>query len=102
MGNLVFVRFHLKDGAFDEAKAILENMVVNSRTEPGCLTYDLYDAHDIEGRSGILCLVERYKDDAALLAHRDTDYYRGYRARIVDLVSQPLEVNILYPIDSRS
>ncbi len=99
MQHLVFVRFHLKDGVFEEAKALLENMVINSRAEPGCLTYDLYEAYDIEGRGGILCLVERYKDDDALIAHRAADYYMAYRARIVDLISQPIEVNILHPID---
>ena len=102
MQHLVFVRFHPKEGAFDEAKSILENMVVNSRTEPGCRIYDLFEAHDIEGRGGVLCLVERYEDDDALLAHRATDYYKDYRARIMDLLAQPIEVNILHPIDSRS
>ena len=102
MQHLVFVRFTPKEGALDEVRALLENMVTNSRTEPGCLIYDLYEAHDIEGTGGVFCLVERYKDDEALLAHRATDYYKDYRAAIGDLLDQPIEVNILHPIDSRS
>jgi len=102
MQHLVFVRFFPKPEASEEVKAILETMVVNSRTEPGCLIYDLYDAHDIEGKGGVFCLVERYADDEALLAHRATDYYKDYRARILDLLSGPIEVNILHPVDSRN
>ena len=100
MQNLVFVRFFPKEGAFDRVKAILENMVINSRTEPGCLVYDLYEAKTPEGAGGVLCLVERYKDDDALLAHRAADYYKEYRATIMDLLRQPIEVNILAPIDA--
>lgn len=102
MQYLVFVRFFPKPDASEKVRALLENMVVNSRTEPGCLIYDLYDAHDIEGKGGVFCLVERYADDDALLAHRATDYYKDYRARIVDLLERPIEVNILHPIDSRN
>ena len=102
MQHLVFVRFFPKKEAVGDVKALLENMVVNSRTEPGCAIYDLYEAHDIEGQGGVFCLVERYMDDEALLAHRATDYYKDYRAAIVDLIDRPIEVNILHPIDSRS
>lgn len=101
MQNLVFVRFHPKPESFPQVKSILQNMVVNSRNEPGCLIYDLYEAHDIEGKGGVLCLVERYKDDDALLAHRATKYYQDYRANIMELLSCPIEVNILDPIDVR-
>ena len=99
MQHLVFVRFFPREGSHAEVKALLENMVVNSRTEPGCLIYDLYEAHDIEGQGGVFCLVERYVDDNALLAHRAAEYYKNYRARIMDLVAKPLEVNILHPIE---
>lgn len=102
MQHLVFVRFTPRPDTFAEVQAILENMVVNSRQEPGCLLYDLYDAHNIDGRAGVLCLVERYADDDALLAHRAADYYKDYRARIIDLLAIPIEVNILHPIDSHS
>lgn len=101
MQGLVFVRFFPKEGAFDQAKSILENMVVNTRKEPGCLVYDLYEAKTPEGSGGVLCLVERYTDDEALLAHRAADYYKEYRATIMDLLSQPIEVNLLSPIDAQ-
>lgn len=101
MQHLVFVRFFPKAGEFDRVKAILENMVVNTRTEPGCQVYDLYEAKNVEGQGGVFCLVERYADDDALLAHRATDYYKDYRGTIMDLLENPIEVNILHPIDAR-
>ena len=101
MQHLVFVRFFPKEGALAEVRAILQTMVDNSRTEPGCLIYDLVESHDIEGKGGVYCLMERYKDDDALLAHRATEYYKDYRARIMDLLERPIEVNILHPIDVR-
>ena len=101
MQNLVFVRFFPKADCVGRVRAILENMVVNSRTEPGCLVYDLYERKTPEGEGGVFCLVERYRDDDALLAHRAADYYKEYRATIMDLLAEPIEVNILEPIDAR-
>lgn len=101
MQNLVFVRFFPKEGAFDQVKAILETMVENTRTEPGCLVYDLYEVKDPEGNGGVLGLVEQYRDDAALLAHREYQYYKDYRATIMDHLRAPIEVNLLNPIDVR-
>ncbi len=98
MSNLVFVRFFPKTGAEEKVRKILQNMVVNTRTEPGCTLYNLYQTTGPSGNS-IFCLAERYTGDAGLQAHRDTDYYKDYRANIMDLLDAPIEVNILSAID---
>jgi len=98
MSNLVFVRFFPKAGAEAKVQAILENMVVNTRTEPGCTLYNLYETNGASGAK-IFCLAERYEGDSALQAHRAADYYKEYRATIMDLLDDPIEVNILTAID---
>ncbi len=98
MQNFVFVRFFAKPGSEDKVKGILQNMVDNSRQEPGCMLYNLYEM-SAEGKH-IFCLAEQYRDDAALEAHRAGSYYKEYRATIMELLDGPIEVNILTPIDA--
>lgn len=97
MQNLVFVRFFPKPEAVARVGELLHWMVGNSRTEPGCMVYNFYEGTD--PARAMFCLVERYRDDDALQAHRDTDYYKAYRAEILDLLDAPMDINILKVIE---
>ena len=59
----------------EEIAAILREMQVRTRQEPGCMSYDVYrsseDPHEF-------MLVELYKDEKAVTAHGSTDYFKSY------------------------
>lgn len=90
----VHASFRVAEGHGDEVREVLDGMVVATRQEPGCLRYDLF-----EDEEGDLHLVEAYADADALQAHRDSEHYRAYRARITDLLRAPIEVTVLSPRD---
>jgi quinol monooxygenase YgiN len=98
MAALVFVRFFPKAGQEALVESILRGMVVSTRQEPGCLRYDLYASVTAPGGI-VFCLVEKYADDAAAGAHRETPHYKDYRARIIDLLERPIEVTMLEALD---
>lgn len=100
MSPLVFVRFFPKSGREARVEELLRTMVVHTRREPGCLRYDLFESRAATG-SRLFCLVERYADAAAQQAHRETAHYQDYRANILDLLEQPIEVNLLEALDER-
>ncbi len=100
MNALVFVRFHVKPGSEARVEAILQDMVVKTRLEPGCRRYDLYQATAASG-GRMYCLLEKYADEAAVLAHRETTHYKDYRANIVDLLAEPIEVTLLEALNAR-
>lgn len=72
---VVVARWQPRDGAFDEVLAIAAALRPLSLAEPGCLAYDAYLGTDLP-RS--LLLVERYRDAAALAAHRESAHYRAF------------------------
>jgi quinol monooxygenase YgiN len=76
-------------------RALLQGMVGPTRSEPGCLSYDLYEVS--EGAE--LVLFERYLDDNALQEHRATEHYVNYRAQLGDLLDSPISVTVLLPVD---
>src|SRR4051812_42207275 len=95
---LIFVRFFPKAGQEARVEAVLRGMVVATRKEPGCQRYDLHESKSPSG-SRIFCLLERYADGDAVQAHRETAHYKSYRATIMDLLDQPIEVSLLDPLD---
>jgi quinol monooxygenase YgiN len=101
MAALVFVRFFPKPGQEAAVESVLRGMIGNTRSEPGCRRYDFYRSA-LAPSGTMFCLVERYADDAAIQAHRETDHYKNYRARIMDLLERPIEVTLLEPLDERS
>jgi quinol monooxygenase YgiN len=92
----VIARFFPKEGHESAVEAILKGMVNPTRSEPGCQRYDLYRVKDGPTQ---FALFEIYKDQPALEAHRATEHYKNYRARIVDLLSEPINVLVLNGVD---
>jgi quinol monooxygenase YgiN len=95
MGMATIVEYHPKDGKAGEVEVILRGMIGAVRSEPGCLRYDLMRIKD--GSVYVLC--EAYVDMAAVAAHRASDHYRDYRARIEPLLAAPIAPDILDTIE---
>jgi quinol monooxygenase YgiN len=93
----VFASFRPLPGREGDVRDLLTWMVERTRAEPGCERYDLYEERDA---GGALHLFERYRDQAALEAHRQTDHYVEYRRRIVDMLGEPIGVVVLDAVDA--
>jgi quinol monooxygenase YgiN len=94
---IVFASFRPGPGKEDEVEALLSWMVGHTRTEPGCERYDLYRA---PGDGTTFHLFERYRDDAALEAHRASEHYVEYRRKVTDLLEAPIDVLVLDALDT--
>lgn len=70
----VVARWHLKDGALGEVLSILAELRPASLAEPGCLSYEVYQG---VGAAGSLLLLERYSDQAAIDAHKQSAHYQA-------------------------
>ena len=73
MTVVMAVRWVALAGEEDRVADLLRQMIPASRSEPGCLQYDVYrdtdDAH-------VFMLFERYVDPAALAAHSESTHFR--------------------------
>ncbi|WP_017668998.1 putative quinol monooxygenase [Sandarakinorhabdus sp. AAP62] len=79
---LVTGTIRLPADSLSRALPAMAAMVAASRAEPGCLAYsyaqDLFDA-------GLIHVVERWRDRAALAAHFATPHLAVWRAQFADL-----------------
>jgi quinol monooxygenase YgiN len=94
---VVFATFRPQPDRLQDLRAALDIMIENTRREPGCQIYDLYESGEEDAPA--LHLFERYDDAEALQAHRDADYFAAYRAKLPDLLVTPVEVAVLSELD---
>jgi quinol monooxygenase YgiN len=95
---IVFASFTPRPERVPQLRATLDVMVEHTRREPGCEVYDLYESDDDGTR---FHLFERYVDGGALEAHRATDHYKAYRAKLPELLAAPIQVAVLSEVDVR-
>lgn len=70
----VVARWQPVDGKLGEVLAIVAEMRPKSLAEPGCLGYEVY--RGVDGPHKLL-LLEHYRDEAALEAHRQSAHYQS-------------------------
>lgn len=93
---VVYATFSPQPGHEEDVRKILTDLLGPTRAEDGCDIFDLY-RHETE-----FALFERYRDHAAVEAHRGTAHYAVYRAAIVEHLSEPIGVTVLEVEDEAS
>jgi quinol monooxygenase YgiN len=92
----VIASFFPKAGKESEVEQTLRGMISPTRAEPGCERYELYQSAESPPS---FHLFEIYRDQAALAAHRETAHYKSYRARIAELLTEPIKVLLLHALN---
>tara|TARA_Y100000816_G_scaffold241900_1_gene188900 strand:- start:1705 stop:2013 length:309 start_codon:yes stop_codon:yes gene_type:complete len=97
---IILASFYPKQEKINEAKKIIFSMIEPSRSEEGNKVYNFYQEIDEKNNKIIFHLFEVYSHAKALDFHRNTNYYKDYRLKIVDLLEKPIEVKILNSLNS--
>jgi len=92
----VIARSVARKGNEEELRALLQGMLVPTRAEQGCKSYELYES-DATGR---FYFDETWESEAALDKHIATLHFKHLEQAIGELVEEPFEVNILKRIPS--
>ena len=82
---VTMARWRTRKDAHGEVLRFTTELRLRSLAEPGCLGYEVFTHLDDPGE---LLLIERYRDDAALQAHRLSSHYREM---VVDRILPLLE-----------
>lgn len=69
------VRMRFRPDDREKVEAILRELTLASRTEPGCVTYV---AHQVAADPNTVLIYEQYRDDAAVEAHRTTPHFQRW------------------------
>jgi quinol monooxygenase YgiN len=58
-----------------EIAAIVAQLAIESRREPGCI---IYNPHQVQDDPDTIVIYEQYRDPQALEAHRASDHFKKY------------------------
>jgi len=84
---VALARLKLKEGTADEFIKVAQLLAAASRTEPGCLAYELLKEGPLQ-----YSFLERYANDEAVEAHRKTDHFRTHGRKLGDFIEGRPEV----------
>ena len=83
---VVIARYQAQPGRGDEVASILAGHLVQTRGEPGCVSFLVNRGEDDGDR---FVLYEQYADEAAFQAHRSSPHFReNVQNRIVPLLAE--------------
>lgn len=71
------VIFVAKDDSIEELKKLLQDMVMPSRAEKGCLLYNIYQ---MDSKPNTFVVIETWADEESLKGHQESAHYAYYKA----------------------
>jgi (4S)-4-hydroxy-5-phosphonooxypentane-2,3-dione isomerase len=89
---VVIVQVHVNADAVTAFEAATEDNAANSRLEPGVVRFDVLRQQQDPTR---FALVEVYRDQTAVTAHKTTAHYLRWRDAVADLMAEP-RVGVAY------
>lgn len=82
---IVIARWQMDEARVAEVLELVTALRQHSLAEPGCLGYEVFRSTE---NPGAILLLERYRDNAAIDAHRHSAHYRELAVdRIIPLLS---------------
>ena len=88
----VIAKFEAKPGSESKYKEELQKMVAPSRSETGCINYDVLQSND---NPAVMFTYENWTGKDALDAHMQTPYFKALGEISKDLLAKPMEIDLL-------
>jgi quinol monooxygenase YgiN len=92
MNITLFATLSVKPGKIVTAKNELHKILESSRSEPGCLRYEIYQAEQDENS---VHLIETYVDRDALATHSQSDYFKNFVKKVSPLLEKEFSIQYI-------
>ncbi len=93
----VIAKIPVKEGKFEEAVALLKELMLQVKKEEGTLFYTINRS---QANPNTIVVMERYKDKAALDAHSSSPYFKAFLPKSGALMSGKPEITVMEEIHS--
>jgi len=91
----VVARIKAKSGKEEEVKKELKALIEPTRSEPGCINYDLHEAAD---EPSLFMFYENWKTKDDLDRHMKTEHFRAWREKGEGLLEGPPDITLWHII----
>lgn len=87
----VVARIKAKPGLEEKVKQELLGLVPQTRSEAGCINYDL---HQFTGDKSVFMFYENWISKKDLDEHLEMPYLRAFKAKAAELLAEPLDITL--------
>lgn len=87
----VVAKLRAKKGKEDEVRAELSKLVAPTKSEDGCIQYDLHESND---EPGVFLFFEIWKSQEHLACHFETPHLQHLKSREAELLVEPVELSL--------
>ena len=94
--KVLAVTIRVKKNKIEEAQNFFRTFVSPSRSEAGCIQYDLFQSSD---DPQIFYFFEKWKDDKAFDVHCAQPFLADFQSRYVELLEEPNKLLWLNQLD---
>lgn len=94
----IFARFHAREDKEGELADALDEVIVPTRTEPGCRFADAYRS---TRDPRLFFIHSSWRDEAAFETHATLPHTKHFIERVQALIDHPLDINRAEPLRSR-
>ncbi|WAC08429.1 MAG: putative quinol monooxygenase [Thermodesulfobacteriota bacterium] len=92
----VVARIKAKEGLEDKVKQELINLLIPTRSEEGCINYDLHQS--IQDNS-LFLFYENWKTEEDLKRHLENQPLKNFLKQVDELLGEPLDVTLWSKIE---
>ena len=85
-----------KAGKETEVEQTLRGLIPPTRSEAGCINYNLHRSHDNEG---LFMFYENWNSREALDQHLATPYLQAFISKAEDLLERPVDIQLFDKLD---
>lgn len=85
----IVAKFQVKEGAEDKFLALIDELGKASNAEEGCVEYIL---HKDTKKASTFCLIEKWKDQAAVDFHNDTPHFTTIVPQIGEIAQVEIDL----------
>jgi len=96
---VLIARLKVKKNSVEAAKNAALAIIEDSRTEDGCLNYDLHQQIDDET---VFIWHETWENKAAIEAHGSSEHFKSFSTEIKDLVEEPLQITLTKMVSEKA
>jgi len=86
----VVARLRAKPGQETQLRHQLQRLVMPTRAEPGCITYELNES---KSELGLFLFYEVWKSDADLEKHFQTSHMKAVGKALPELLAEPMDLS---------
>ena len=94
----VIAEIRVKEGMEENVRGELVKLVLPTRSEPGCIVYDLYKAADTNAR---FMFYECWKSKKDLDEHLQIPYIKNFMEKAGEMLAEPVKVSLWERLSER-